>query len=223
MVVPILSGKLRGRRWIAGSSIHRCWLGLYEREKQEIISQEVRGGNVFYDVGANVGFYSLLASALVGLGRVFAFEPSPRNLSYLRKHLELNSAANVDVLALAVSDKNGVERFQVEPSGLTGHLSSDGDVEVPTATLDSLMDEGRILPPDYIKMDIEGTELLALQGASKTIQRYRPEIFLATHGREVHVECSRQLESWGYQCGLLSGQGSEIVARAKFYRGVEGS
>jgi FkbM family methyltransferase len=216
MVVPVLTGKLRGRRWIAGSSIHRCWLGLYEREKQELISWEVRRNTVFYDVGANVGFYSLLASALVGLGKVFAFEPAPRNLGYLRKHLELNSASNVEVLELALSDENGVTRFQVEPSGLLGHLSSEGVIMVPTATLDSLVDEGRILPPDYIKMDIEGAELLALQGASKTVRRYRPMIFLATHGREVHVGCSRLLESWGYECGLLSGQSSEIVARSKF-------
>jgi FkbM family methyltransferase len=216
MVVPVLTGKLRGRRWIAGSAIHRCWLGLYEREKQELISQEVSRNTVFYDVGANVGFYSLLASALVGLGRVFAFEPAPRNLGYLRKHLELNSATNVEVLELAVSDKNGVTRFHVEPSGLMGHLSSDGAIRVPTATLDSLVVEGRILPPDYIKMDIEGAELLALHGATETVQRYRPVIFLATHSPEVHVECSRLLESWGYECTVLNGQSSEIVARSKF-------
>jgi FkbM family methyltransferase len=216
MVVPVLTGRLRGRRWIAGSAIHRCWLGLYEREKQKVISQEVRRNTVFYDVGANVGFYSLLASALVGLGKVFAFEPAPRNLDFLTKHLELNAVANVEILELAVSDKNEVTRFQVEPSGLMGHLSSDGAIRVQTATLDCLVDGGRILPPDYIKMDIEGAELLALEGASKTVERYRPVIFLATHGREVHVGCSRLLESWGYECELLSGQSFEIIARSKF-------
>src|SRR5713101_1261535 len=76
-VVRILSGQLRGKRWIVGSGIYRCWLGWYESEKQLIISQDVRPNTVFYDVGANVGFYSLLASMLVGAGKVFSFEPVP--------------------------------------------------------------------------------------------------------------------------------------------------
>src|SRR5947209_9435920 len=83
MVVPILYGGLRGRRWIVGSAIHRCWLGFYECEKQRLISRVVRAGGVFWDVGANVGFYSLLASRLVASGKVFAFEPVQRNLVYL--------------------------------------------------------------------------------------------------------------------------------------------
>ena len=70
---------------------------------------------------------------------------------------------------------------------------------VPTATLDSLVESGMILPPNYIKMDIEGSELLALQGARKIFQRNRPVLFLATHGRQIHNECCRLLESWGYE------------------------
>lgn len=199
-VVLILRGPLRGKRWIVGSAIHRCWLGFYEYEKQKLISREVRPNSVFWDVGANVGFYSLLASKLVGSGKVFAFEPAPRNLSYLRKHLELNRATNVEVLAAAVSDRNGMSTFEIEETGFMGHLSSGRGITVPTATLDSLVDEQKILPPDYVKMDIEGAELLALRGASRTFQRSQPVLFLATHGREVETECRRLLESWGYDC-----------------------
>src|SRR5712692_7002997 len=92
MVMPVLTGKLRGKRWIVGSGIHGCWLGWYESEKQRAISKEVRSNTVFYDIGANVGFYSLLASMLVGPGKVFSFEPMPRNFSYLKRHLDLNHA-----------------------------------------------------------------------------------------------------------------------------------
>jgi FkbM family methyltransferase len=217
MVVPILQGRLRGKHWIAGSAIHRCWLGFYEYEKQQLISREVQPNTVFHDVGANVGLYSLLAAELVGPGRVFAFEPVPRNLAYLRKHLALNRVTNVEVLALAVSDQNGIAPFQVEQSGFMGHLSNEGGIMVPTTTLDSLVENGKVLPPNYIKMDIEGAELLALRGARETFRRYRPLLFLATHGRKVHVECCQLLESWGYECQHLQGTSvgdlGEVVAR----------
>ena len=217
MVVPILRGKLRGKCWIVRSAIHRCWLGFYEYKKQRLICKEVRPNTVFFDVGANVGFYSLLASKLLGQGKVYAFEPLSRNLEYLEKHLALNCATNVEVLGLAVSDTNGSATFAIEPTGFMGRLADEGDVTVPTATLDSLVEAGRILPPDYIKMDIEGAELLALRGASKIFQRHHPVLFLATHGRQVHTECIRLLHSWGYSCSPLddgdSGELRELVAR----------
>src|ERR1700693_1564929 len=198
--VRVLMGHLRGKRWIVGSAIHRCWVGFYEYEKQKLISREVQPDSVFWDVGAHVGFYSLLASGLVASGQVFAFEPVPRNLSYLREHLALNRVTNVEVLPMAVSDKNGASSFEVEETGFMGHLSGVGSMTVSTATLDSLVEEGKVLPPDYVKMDIEGAELLALRGASRTFQRFRPVLFLATHGREVETECRGLLESWGYDC-----------------------
>jgi FkbM family methyltransferase len=226
-VVRILRGTLRGERWVVGSAIHRCWLGFYEYEKQELISREVRPDNVFWDIGANVGFYSLLASKLVGAGKVFAFEPAPRNLSYLRKHLELNHVSNVQVLAIAVSDRNGTSSFEIEETGFMGHLSGQGSLTVPTATLDSLVEEGKILPPDYVKMDIEGGELLAIRGAARTFQRFHPVLFLATHGRQIEKECLQLLESWGYEWRSMGDKtGSElgeVLARFPGQRACESS
>jgi FkbM family methyltransferase len=217
MSVRVLMGNLRGKRWIVGSAIHRCWLGFYEYEKQKLISREVRPGSVFWDVGANVGFYSLLASKLVGSGKVFAFEPVPRNLAYLREHLALNSIANVEVLTVAVSDRNGAFSFEIEETGFMGRLSDEGGITVRTATLDSLVDDGTVQPPDYVKMDIEGAEVLALRGAARSFQRFHPVLFLATHGREVEAECRRLLEFWGYECRNLSPNSEdglgEIIAK----------
>src|SRR4051794_35570836 len=90
MIVPIMRGQLKGKKWIVHSQRHSCWLGTYERNVQDLFAQEVRPGSVFYDVGANVGFYSVLASMLVNSGHVFAFEPLPENVQYLRRHLLLN-------------------------------------------------------------------------------------------------------------------------------------
>jgi FkbM family methyltransferase len=216
-VVRILRGPLRGNRWIVGSAIHRCWLGIYEKEKQQWIASEVRQNSVFWDIGANVGFYSLLASKLVGSGKVFAFEPAPRNLFYLKEHLKLNHVTNVEVLSIAASDRNGTSSFEVEETGCMGHLSIEGKIIVPTAALDSLVEEGTVLPPDYIKMDIEGAELLALRGAARTFQRFRPVLFLATHGKHIEKECRLLLESWGYEWRSMEhnpeGELGEVLAR----------
>lgn len=65
-IVPILSGGLRGKKWIVGSSIHGCWLGTYEYEKQVIFSNSVSPKSTGFDIGGNVGFYTLLASKRVG-------------------------------------------------------------------------------------------------------------------------------------------------------------
>jgi FkbM family methyltransferase len=215
-VVPILRGRLRGKRWIVGSAIHRCWLGFYEFEKQRLISSMVKPGTVFYDVGANVGFYSLLASELVGpQGQVFAFEPLPRNVAYLRRHLALNRVSNVEILELAVGEQTGVASFTPEPSGCMGRLSDTGCLPVAAASLDCLLEKRRLVPPHSIKMDIEGAELLALRGAITCIQKHRPLIFLATHGRDFHAACCRLLKSWEYECmefGSVSGDGlGEVV------------
>jgi len=208
--VPIFLGRLRGKRWIVGSSIHRCWMGMYEYEKQKLISRMVQPNTTFYDIGANVGFYTLLGSVLVGTGKVFAFEPVPRNLSFLRRHLALNHVQNVEVLEFAVSNENGTALFEVEETNAMGHLAERGNIKVQTATLDSLLQQRRIQPPDYIKMDIEGAELPALRGAEQCIRQYRPLIFLATHGREIHAECCQLLESWGYECRVLESSPNEL-------------
>ena len=117
MVVPIIQGPLRGKRWVVGSSTHGCWLGSYEYVKSRLRERHVRSGDPVYDIGAHVGFYTLLASVLVGpTGRVVAFEPFPRNLAYLRKHLALNHVRNAVVIEGAVYDHEGEVRITEGPS-----------------------------------------------------------------------------------------------------------
>src|SRR5262245_8579614 len=113
-VLPILQGPLRGKKWIAGASDNGCWLGSYEYQKQRLFAKSVSPGDVVFDVGAHVGFYTLLASVLVGKrGRVIAFEPVPANLEYLRHHIRLNRIDNVEIIEAAVSDTDGVSAFKI--------------------------------------------------------------------------------------------------------------
>ena len=198
--LPILQGRLRGKKWIVGSGNHGCWLGSYELDKQQVFGRTVTPGSVVFDLGGHVGFYTLLASEAVGsTGRVFVFEPVPRNLFYLKKHLELNHTSNVTVLEVAVSDKSGTVSFEEGPSSSMGRIALEGELLVRTVVLDELISRRELPAPDYMKIDIEGAELSALHGARSMLARAHPTIFLATHGSDVHQGCCRLLHSLGYQ------------------------
>ena len=185
--IPVLQGKLRGKKWIIGSANHGCWLGTYEYEKQGMFVNRIKEGSVVYDIGANVGFYTLLASVLVGpRGKVIAFEPLPSNIYFLKEHVRLNKCSNVTVIDAAVSEKSGVTFFEEHTNRCMGSLSSKGSLEVKTICLDDFVAKGEFPPPHYMKIDVEGAELLVLTGAKSILTNYHPTIFLATHGIEVH-------------------------------------
>jgi len=143
-VVRILQGPLKGKRWIAGSGTHGSWLGSYEFDKQQAFASTVLAGDVVYDVGAHVGFYTLLAAELVGpTGQVIAFEPLPRNLKFIKQHVALNNYTNVTVFGSAVSDHSGTAAFDMQPGrSFEGHLVEDGQLHVPVVVLDELTGGG---------------------------------------------------------------------------------
>jgi FkbM family methyltransferase len=202
--VRVLGGELRGSKWIAGAATHGCWLGTYEPEAQRVFRDAVREGDVVYDVGANVGFFTLVAAKHAGAsGTVYAFEPVARNLAYLRKHVALNRASTVRILELALSSEPGVARFASGANASMGRLAAEGDVEVRVETIDRLVAAGDSAPPRFIKMDVEGAEHDVLTGAAATFARHRPALLLSTHGYEIHERCSALLRAWGYELRLL--------------------
>jgi FkbM family methyltransferase len=206
-VLPILQGPLAGKRWIVGSSNHGCWLGSYEYEKQRLLANLISTGDVVFDLGANVGFYTLLAAVCVGpRGRVLAFEPVETNVGMLRRHLALNRVTTVQIIQAAVSDTTGTAVFGPGSGPTTGRLSPDGAIQVPTVTLDNLVFEQATPAPQVIKIDIEGGEARALAGARRLIETHRPKIALATHGWEVHAACSSLLEAAGYRLTSIDGR-----------------
>lgn len=198
--MPIMQGRLRGLRWIAGASNHGCWLGSYERDQQRVFEQWVKPGDTVFDVGAHAGFYSLLASVLVGPGgRVVAFEPVARNRHYLEQHLRINALSNVEVIAAAVTERAGRLRLASGPSSSMWHADARGELEVDAVCLDDLVSSEMFPPPDLVKLDVEGAELLALEGSAAVIAAHRPIFVLSTHGREVEAHCGALLGSAGYR------------------------
>lgn len=198
--MPILQGKLQGKKWIVGSSQHGCWLGSYEYDKQVLFAQTVKPGSVIYDLGSHVGFYTLLSSVLVGnIGKVVSFEPLPKNLTYLKKHLQINNITNTQIIEAAVCDREGTAYFETNNCSFQGHFVSEGNLCVRTVGLDELINKKQLPPPNYMKIDVEGAEVKVLQGAKKMLTEFHPTIFLATHGKEIHKECCELLANLGYK------------------------
>lgn len=201
--MPVLTGALRGGRWVVGTGTNGCWVGTYERLTQEWVRRLLGRGMVAFDVGANVGFFTLLASRIVGAsGSVVSFEPLSENLGALRRHIAINGVTNVKVVAAAVSDSCGHERFAVAPDPAMGSLSEDGPVVVATVALDDLVHRGEIPAPGFLKIDVEGAELRVLEGAREVLSAGHPPVVVSAHGWQLYEACSAFLRDVGYRVTL---------------------
>lgn len=196
-VLPVLAGINRGRWWVAGSYIAGCWLGTYEADYQAALRQVIAPGSIVYDVGANVGFFTLAFSTLVGSsGHVYAFEPDARNVRLLRRHLALNKICNVTVVQAAVADRFGLVGF--EANRIERPRSSAARYIVPTISLDGFSAAGHPAP-DFVKMDVEGAECDALAGAKTIFATSKPSLMLATHSPSLRARCAEMLTRDGYR------------------------
>jgi FkbM family methyltransferase len=199
--LPIVTGPLRGRKWIVSSQTANFWYGTFEREKARKFQSRIEPGSIVYDVGANVGYYTLLAAPRAAT--VLSFEPVPSIADLLQRHLDLNHITNCVLIRKAVSKSAGEVRFSptnARNNG-SGHFSSDGPLCVQTISLDEFCRDNP--PPSVIKMDIEGAETMALQGAMNTLSTHHPVIFLATHG-DCAPDCLALLRSLNYKVEMLA-------------------
>lgn len=160
-------------------------------------------GDVVFDLGAYVGYMTLLAAKTAGTGgRMFAFEPMPMNLGYLNNHVKINRLKNTQVLPYAVSRIAGWRSFDLSKGSGRGGLrpnAKDNTLRVEVVGLDEMVRQGRLPPPNVIKMDIEGEEAEALKGATRIFTTVRPKLFLSTHGGEIRAECESLLSGWNYK------------------------
>jgi FkbM family methyltransferase len=158
---------------------------------------------VLFDVGAAVGYYTLLAARLVGPeGHVVAFEPDAKNAGFLRKHIAINRLSNVEVQYSAVGNRTGHASFAPGSGTGTGHLSESGTTSVPICKLDEFVRSGPL--PTHLKIDVEGAELEVLEGARKILTTVRPTLFLSTHGSTVRQACCQYLRKLGYHTRPMS-------------------
>ena len=171
------------------------WYRHFEPVTRDVIARSLKYGSTFVDVGANVGYFSVLASRLVGpTGKVHAFEPAPDTLPILKRNLRKHKARNIELHSVALSDKSGERAFNLTSDQCcSGFVPGPYHPVIKTAVvqqrrLDDVV-RGQV---DFVKIDIEGTESEALLGMNRIIQENPRIAFLV----EWSPAC---MKSAGYQ------------------------
>lgn len=207
----IAHGVGRGMRFNACGSNLGYALGTTEPQMQAVLERYLKPGDTFYDVGACVGFLSILAARLVGPGgHVVAFEPLPRNVEAIAHNRALNALENLRIFGKALSKENATLELLVSRDPTGSKLAStgaapdtEGVIQVETVALDDFIGREALSPPSVVKIDVEGAELDVIAGMTETLARYKPVIICEMHGR--NAEYVALMRDRGYDVRTLDG------------------
>jgi len=215
------------------ASVAACFLwDQFEVATTAVVMEVLSGGDTVVDIGAHWGYFALLASSLCGArGRVFAFEPHPKNFALLTSNIEANHLSNVVAIRKAVSDRGGSSRL-VQAWFSAGHSllhvppelgrkrgSTDEAVSVDTVTLDDFFAQNSA-GVRLIKMDIEGAEPLALAGMHRLIER-SPALVLISELNASFLDARAaadflgRLDSWGFELAIIDDNRRQIALGSK--------
>ncbi|MDQ3677732.1 MAG: FkbM family methyltransferase [Actinomycetota bacterium] len=208
----LLSGQRLDTRALTLTHVQAFGLvrGALEPGVQEALRRHVAPGASVYDIGANIGFFSLLAARLAGpTGSVEAFEPLPAAAAGLRRHVALNDARTVTVHELAVAAHSGRAQLMAVQEASWSHLAQRGRhpdtqevLEVQVVTIDELV-AGGMRAPNVVKIDVEGAEIDVLEGMAETIRAHSPAIICELHGS--NAEFVAYADAIGYVAHNLDG------------------
>lgn len=207
---------------------------LFERHELEFILRMLEPGMVFWDVGANVGLFSIAAAKKIDTGKVYSFEPCQWTYERLVRNIGLNSLGNVIATRTALADFVGEAALKVNVQGKDGlntlgeptHSDSEvvGEETVPVTTLDEFMRDATLTRIDLMKVDVEGGELLFFRGARNLLKRDDAPVILYECGRLTRgfgyhpVEAMWFLEGLGY-CSFVLDPETGQVKLAEEFRG----
>jgi FkbM family methyltransferase len=211
--MKMLAGIGVGLYFNAAQSNPTYSVGVNEWAVQEWLAGNLYPGDVVYDVGANVGFFTVLVARLVGKdGHVYAFEPVPDNIAAVQHNLGLNKMTQVTVLQQAVSDEVGEGKLLL--AHYSGGATLDkvgappdlkGELLVPLTTLDALTEQPDYLQPNLVKIDVEGAEINVLRGMTWLLKNAKPTLLyeiddgeLAAYEKKVD-ECAAFLREHEYE------------------------
>lgn len=179
---------------------HEPWL-------QDLLQSELGQGGCYYDVGAHSGFFAMIAARFVGpFGAIFAFEPDPKNKAILEANISRNGLCQITLLEVAAWSSEGQVTFEIAPeasNGTQGHICDAGRenryrIVVAAVRLDDLVFKQGYRSPDLIKMDVEGAEWEALQGARRLLAEGKPKLLCEIHNPSQIGQIRSYLEELGY-------------------------
>lgn len=219
--VTVAAGALRGARLLLNLKSEKYyWLGTYEPILQKAIAHFVKPGMVIYDLGANIGYITLIFARAVGeTGKVYAFEPLPGNIERLRANVNLNNANHiVHLVPKAVSNEGGNAKFLLHSSAGMGKLNGIhgrdvpymGELNVFTVCLDDFVYQDFNPFPNIVKMDIEGGGEKAISGMERILNEARSICFWELHGPEEAYIAWSTLRRGGYSIRRMASGYPEI-------------
>jgi len=195
--VPVVSGVNRGRYWSLVSAGSGYVSGRRAAGEMRLLSALIQPGDVVWDVGAHHGYVTLCASRRVGEGgRVHAFEPSRRNRGILERHVRWNRCQNVSVHAFALSVRDGEERLGGEGTSKTLALGQGSEV-VAVRSAATLVRQGVVMVPTFLKIDVEGAEGDVIAGAMEILPR-DARLFVEVHSSASDKRCCELLLGAGF-------------------------
>lgn len=220
---PLTQGKVRdgagaGLLFNVGSGNPIFLSGRVERPVQQTMAEQLRPGQTVFDIGANVGFFSVLAAHLVGsTGMVYAFEPVPDNARTVRENASLNGFQHVKVVEKAATDHAGRELLILTRDAGGATLASTNEhppdavreMTVELIRIDDMVSAGTLRPPDFIKIDVEGAEIAVMRGMQQTLQDHHPLVLFEVDSAETaametkYTECEALLVGFGYDVERL--------------------
>ena len=209
--------ELRYSFYIARGYDFNIYLNPYfhEYDVTRFVSRSLILGDVFLDVGAHGGLYTLIAAKKVGShGRVLSFEPNPLNLFFLKLNIELNALDNVTVIPKAISDRPGKITFyySLNNTALTSALRREGkSIEAEATTLDGISKTQRLNFVKILKVDTEGYDLKVLKGALNTLRRTQYVIV-----EQNTFDVRRLLLNGGFQLSILKPSGYLLATNKTF-------
>lgn len=190
--------------------------GTYEKEEMDMVLKLMEKGSYFYDIGANIGWFSINIAKNVENVKIHAFEPIPKTYGFLKKNIELNKITNVSIHCFGFSDEENELKFYYYPEGpgnaSLNNLSERDSVREVFGKVKKLDNFVNNEPVDFIKCDVEGAELLVFKGGLNTIKKFKPIIFaellrkwskkFGYHPQDV----VQMLITIGYNCYIVDGK-----------------
>lgn len=235
--VRVLTGELKGRRLLRQHALPSLSMlfGTYEARFAKAFSLRAKDSAVIYDIGANTGYFSLLAAhQSPSESQVVAFEPVPAIVKDLKAMVDANGLGNrVHAVPLALSNSTGRIKMFTPASSSTGciqsaigerNFSDEQAIDVDMSTLDRFVFIDGNASPQLIKLDVEGAEALVLAGAQRVLRELRPTILMEVHGENPAGAVWDIMAPLGYQLHLLTSVGEQLITdRSTWMRHFAGS